>query len=242
MAQSGKQTLDSLISERIINLELKKKGFEITDTDVEAKLQEMIANYGGQEQFDQALASYGYTINDIKKNISMNMSATKLVGTDITIKEEDIKSYFESNKASFDVKEQVNASHILVASEEIAKEVKAKLSAGGDFAALAKEYSTDESNKDNGGALGFFSRGDMVPEFENAAFSLKVGDISEPVKTQYGYHVIKVVEKKEAKAANYEENKEQIKEVLVEEQLPTVFDTWMQGKYSEYKIENLLEK
>lgn len=242
VAQGGAEALDSLISNKIIDLELKKKGFEVTDADVDAELQKMIAQYGGQESFDQALASYGYTNSDIKKNIKMNLSATKLVGTDVVVTEEDMKAYFDQNKASLDVPEQVKANHILVADEAKAKEVKAKLSAGGDFAALAKEYSTDESNKGQGGDLGFFSRGDMVPEFENAAFSLKVGDISEPVKTEYGYHIIKVAEKKEAKSAIYEDSKAQIKDMLMAEKLPTVFDTWMQAKLSEYKIENSLTK
>ena len=242
VAQSGKEALDSLISNKIIDLELKKKGLAVAQADVDAELQSMIVEYGGQESFNQALASYGYTENDIKKNIKMNLSATKLVGADVVVTDEEMKTYFNENKASFDAPEQVNASHILVADEQTAKDVKAKLTAGGDFAALAKEYSTDESNKDNGGNLGFFSRGDMVAEFENAAFSSKIGDISEPVKTEFGYHIIKVIEKKEAKAATYEDSKAKIKDILMAEKLPTAFDTWMQAKLSEYKIENLLVK
>jgi foldase protein PrsA len=242
VAQSGAEVLDSLISDKIIDIELKKKGFEVADKDVDSELQKMIQQYGGQESFNQALASYGYTENDIKKNIKMNLSATKLVGADVVITDADTKAYFEENKTSFDTPEQVKASHILVADEEKAKEVKAKLSAGGDFAALAKEYSTDESNKDQGGDLGFFGKGAMVPEFENAAFTLKIGDISEPVKTEFGYHIIKVAEKKEAKPATYEETKAQINEILMAEKLPAAFDTWMQARYSEYKIENLLVK
>lgn len=242
VAQGGTEALDSLISNKIIDLELKKKGLEVTDANVEAELQKMIAQYGGQASFDQALASYGYTESDIRKNIKMNLSATKLVGDDVTVTEEEMKAYFDENKASLDVPEQVKASHILVADEAKAKEVKAKLAAGGDFAALAKEYSTDESNKEQGGELGFFSKGDMVPEFENVAFSLKAGDISEPVKTEFGYHIIKVSEKKEAKPATYDDSKAQIKDMVMAQKLPTAFDTWMQAKYSEYKIENLLVK
>jgi foldase protein PrsA len=241
-AQGGKEALDTLISDKVINLELKKKGLEVSETDIDAELQKMIAQYGGQETFNQAVASYGYTEDDIRKNIKMNLSATKLVGADVEITDADMKAYFDQNKATFDVPEQVKANHILVADEAIAKEVKAKLTAGGDFAALAKEYSTDESNKEQGGELGFFSRGDMVPEFENVAFSLKAGEISEPVKTQFGYHIIKVTEKKEAKAATYEESKAQINDILMAEKLPTVFDAWMQEKHTEYKIENLLDK
>ena len=242
VAQGGVTALDSLITDKIIDLELKKKGLEVSETDVDAELQAMIVEYGGEESFNQALASYGYTANDIKKNIKMNLSATKLVGADVVITDADMKAYFDENKISFDVPEQVKANHILVADEEKAKEVKAKLSAGGDFAALAKEYSTDASNKDLGGDLGFFSKGDMVAEFENVAFTLKVGDVSEPVKTEFGYHIIKVAEKKEAKTATYEDNKARIKDILMAEKLPAAFDTWMQERYSEYKIENSLVK
>lgn len=242
VAQGGAAALDSLISDKIIDLELKKKGLEVTEKDIDTELQAMIVEYGGEESFNQALASYGYTASDIKKNIKMNLSATKLVGADVVITDADLKTYFDENKVSFDVPEQVKASHILVADEAKAKEVKAKLSAGGDFAALAKEYSTDTSNKDLGGDLGFFSKGDMVAEFENVAFALKAGDISEPVKTEFGYHIIKVAEKKEAKIATYEDNKERIKDILMAEKLPAAFDTWMQERYSEYKIENSLVK
>lgn len=242
VVQGGAAALDSLISDKIIDLELKKKGLEVTEKDIDTELQAMIVEYGGEESFNQALASYGYTASDIKKNIKMNLSATKLVGADVVITDADLKTYFDENKVSFDVPEQVKASHILVADEAKAKEVKAKLSAGGDFAALAKEYSTDTSNKDLGGDLGFFSKGDMVAEFENVAFALKAGDISEPVKTEFGYHIIKVAEKKEAKIATYEDNKERIKDILMAEKLPAAFDTWMQERYSEYKIENSLVK
>lgn len=238
--QYGQDSLDQLISEKIIELELKKQNVTVSKEDTEKDLQEMIKQYGGQEQFDMLLANYGYSMEDFKKNIEMNLKLQKLLEPEITITEEDMKAYFNENKASFDVEEQVKASHILVDSEAKAKEVKDKLAEGGDFSALAKEYSTDTSNKDNGGELGFFTRGQMVPEFEDAAFSLEPGAISDPVKTEFGYHIIKVEEKKAAKSATYEENKEQVKDALFNQMLPTAYDTWMQEKYQEYEIENLL--
>lgn len=240
--QYGQQALDLLVSEKVIELELKKNNIVISDEDVQKQLTEIIDQYGGQEQFDMALANYGYTLENFKKDIESNLKVEKLLEPEITITEEEMKAYFDANKEIFDAKEQVKASHILVESEAKAQEVRSKLSAGGDFAELAKEYSIDTSNKEQGGNLGFFSRGDMVAEFENAAFTLEVGKISEPVKTEYGYHIIKVEEKREAKTAVYEETKDQIKEVLFNEKLPTAYDTWFQKKYEEYEIENLLQK
>lgn len=91
---------------------------------------------------------------------------------------------------------EVNASHILVPTEKQAIEIRSQLLRGASFEELAKKYSKCPSGASNGGNLGFFGRGMMVPEFEQAAFALKVGEISQPVKTQFGYHIIKVIDKK----------------------------------------------
>ena len=238
--QYGQEALDLLISEKVLELELEKQNIVVSEEDVQKESNEIIDQYGGQEEFDAALISYGYTLDNFKKDIESNLKMKKLLEPEITITEEEMKAYFDENKETFDVKEQVKASHILVDSEETAQEVRNKLLAAEDFAEMAKEYSTDTSNSELGGELGFFSRGDMVAEFENAAFALEIGKISEPIKTEYGYHIIKVEEKKAAKAATYEESKAEIKEILFNEKLPTAYDTWLQDKYEEYAIENLL--
>jgi len=238
--QYGQEALDLLISEKVLELELEKQNIVVSEEDVQKESNEIIDQYGGQEEFDAALISYGYTLDNFKKDIESNLKMKKLLEPEITITEEEMKAYFDENKETFDVKEQVKASHILVDSEETAQEVRNKLLVAEDFAEMAKEYSTDTSNSELGGELGFFSRGDMVAEFENAAFALEIGKISEPIKTEYGYHIIKVEEKKAAKAATYEESKAEIKEILFNEKLPTAYDTWLQDKYEEYAIENLL--
>jgi foldase protein PrsA len=122
--QYGQEALDLLISEKVIDLELKKRNIAITEEDVNKELQEIIQQYGGQEEFDKALVSYGYTADNFKKDIESNLKVEKLLEPEIKISEEDMKAYFDSNKDTFDVKEQVKASHILVDTEEKAQEVK----------------------------------------------------------------------------------------------------------------------
>lgn len=240
--QNGEQVLNALISEKIINIEAKKQNIEVSEKDIQDKIDKIVENYGGEEEFNQAIAYYGYTVENLKKDIGTNIKIKKLLEPKISISEEEMKNYFEENKETFNQKEEVRARHILVETEEAAKEVLEKLEAGGDFSELAKEYSLDESNKGKGGELGFFGRGQMVAEFEDTAFSLKVNEISEPVKTDYGYHIIEVEEKKEAKEANYEENKDTIKDMLIEEKIPTVYEEWYQGKLTENKVTNYLTK
>lgn len=238
--QYGQQALELLISEKIIELELNKQKITITDEDIQKEFQEIADQYGGQDKFEAALTAYGYTLESFKEDIESNLKVQKLLEPEITITEEEMKSYFDANKENFEQKEQVRARHILVDSEDKAQEVRNKLLSGGDFAELAKEYSIDTSNKEQGGDLGFFSKGAMVAEFENAAFTLEIGKISEPIKTQFGYHIIKVDEKKAAKEAVFEDSKARIIKILFNEKLPAAYDAWFQEKYEEYEIENLL--
>lgn len=238
--ENGSAVLNSLIANKIVELEAKKQNITVSEEDVQKEVDKLAEQYGSEEAFTQFLEMYGYSLDEIKENIKMNLNVKKLLEPTIKIEESEIKSYFDENKASFDTPEQVKASHILVDTEEKAKEVKQKLQDGEDFVELAKTYSTDTSNNQQGGELGYFSKGQMTPEFEEAAFSLKVGEISDPVKTEFGYHIIKVEDKKEAKEATYEESKDEVKNILLEEKLSTAFGTWIQEKFSEYKIETLI--
>ncbi|MBU5439425.1 peptidylprolyl isomerase [Tissierella sp. MSJ-40] len=238
--QNGEQLLNSLISEKIINIEAEKQKIEVSEEDIQKEIDKIAGNYGGEEAFNQAIQYYGYTLEDIKNDLAMNIKIKKLLEPSISISEEEMKNYFEINKETFNQEEEVKARHILVETEKKAKEVIEKLNAGGDFSELAKEYSMDEATKELGGELGFFGRGKMVAEFEESAFALKLNEISEPVKTKYGYHIIEVEEKKEAKEANYEEIKDMIKEILLEEKIPTEYEKWYQEKLNENKVTNYL--
>ncbi|WP_121609495.1 peptidylprolyl isomerase [Mesobacillus foraminis] len=239
--QYGASSLSALIDNKIIEQEADKKDITITDKEITEELQTYIDSYGGEEAFQSALEQSGLTENDVKSDVENYLKIEKLLEPEIKVTEEEMKTYFDENKESFNEQEQVEASHILLDEKKTAEEVAQKLADGQDFAELAKEYSTDASNAENGGELGYFSKGEMAAEFEEAAFSMAKGEISDLVKTEYGYHIIKVTDKKAAKEAVYEDHKEDIKEILFDQKLQSEYATWLQEKKDEAEIENTLE-
>ncbi|WP_421383779.1 foldase protein PrsA [Bacillus salacetis] len=238
--QYGEAALNTLIADKIVELESEEQKIKVKDNEIEEELKKLQESYGDEEAFNQALTSSGSSLDSVKDNIKSYLLTQKLLQERVKVTDDQIKEYFEANKDSFAQQEQVEASHILVEDEETAKEVKEKLADGDDFAELAKEYSTDTSNAEAGGELGFFAKGEMVPEFEEKAFSMGVDEISDPVKTEFGYHIIKVTDKKEAQEAVFEDHKEEIKEILFDQVLQTEYPVWLEEQKEEYKIENLL--
>ncbi len=238
----GPATLDTLISDKIVELEAEKQNIKVTEDEIQKELDVLYAQYGGEEALKEQLEASGSSIDVVKHDVVSYLETRKLIEPTIKITDEEISAYFEENKDSFAQEEQVEASHILVEDKATADEVLKKLKDDGDFAKLAQEYSTDTGTADNGGSLGYFGKGQMVAEFEDVAFKLKVDEISDPVKTEYGYHIIKVTGKKEAKEANLADNKETIKETLLTEKLQTEYGTWLEEKKKEYKITNKLGK
>ncbi|NYE09205.1 foldase protein PrsA [Bacillus niacini] len=239
--QYGAATVEQLIADKIVASEAKKEKVTITDKELNEEVDKLKESYGGEEVFNQMLESNNTTVDALKDDLKNYLTIRKLLEPQIKITDEELQTYFDENKDSFGEAEQVKASHILVADEATANEIKQKLADGADFAELAKEYSTDEGTKENGGELGFFAKGTMVTEFDDVAFTLPVNEISDPVKTDYGYHIIKVEEKKEAKEANFDDSKKEIKETLIQQKMETEYSTWLEEKKKDYDIENSLE-
>lgn len=234
--QSGQQAIDTLVSEKIIELEAKKNNVSVEAAEIDEEIATYEEMYGGKEALESALASSGFDMDYLRGNIETNLMIKKILEPTIEISDDEISEYFTANKASFDQQEQVSARHILVETVEVANEVLGKLNAGDDFAALAKEYSVDTSNKDNGGDLGFFGRGQMVPAFEDAAFGAEIGKVVGPVETDFGFHLLIVDEKKEAVEATLDSKKEEVRDVLLDQKIQSQVTTWLDEKYKEYDI------
>lgn len=239
--QNGEAALNALIAEKIMLAEVKAKEIVVSDEEIQENIDEMTEYYGGEEEMNNALTQYNLSIDDMKENITTNLQLQKVLEPYVEISDEEIQDYFTANKEYLDQAEQVKASHILVETKEVADEVKEKLNGGADFAELAKEYSTDTSSQ-SGGSLGYFGKGQMVPEFEETAFSMKVDEISEPVQSQFGYHIIKVEDHKEAKEATLDEVKEDIKKTIFQDKMGDAYNTWYTEMLKQYEITNNLIK
>jgi parvulin-like peptidyl-prolyl isomerase len=235
--QMRPQVVESLVMEKLLGDQINKAGIVITDSDVNNKLTEIIADQPGMtlESFKAMLAAQGQSFDEIKDRVKKTLGYEKLMGP-VEVNDADAKAYYEANKEDFNKPEEVKASHILVkvaptpesatpeqkAAAEAAKTAaKTKIDGllkqvkeGADFATLAKENSDDPGLKVMGGDLGFFEKGAMVKEFADAAFATKVGQVSDVVETQYGYHIIKVTDHKTAGLTSFDIAKADIVKML----------------------------
>jgi len=204
---SGATALEQLIEENVL-----RNNYSVTDKEIEAELKTVKKQFSTDEEFKSALESSGIKNEEaLKKQIELSLIQQKAVTAGVDKSEKKLKAYYEKHKEDF---ETAKASHILVQDEKAANEIKKKLDDGGDFSKLAKEYSIDTATASKGGDLGEFKRGDMVTEFSDAAFSIKLNTISDVIKTDYGYHIIKVTERKQK---TYEQAKDQVEKAYLSE-------------------------
>jgi foldase protein PrsA len=216
-SSAARATLTQMVQQQLIDQYATDKKIDIPQSAIDKEESDIKAKMP-PGQFEQILKQQGLTEADVQQILRQRLIMEKAVAPSVKISDADVRSYFDKNHTLFDKPAQVRARHILVADEATAKSVLQQLKSGGDFAALAKKYSTDKSSSDKGGELGFFGKGQMVPQFQDAAFGASVGQIVGPVKSPFGYHIIQVEEKKPATTATYASVKDQIRTQLTQQQ------------------------
>lgn len=241
-AQGGSDALEQLIARKLIAQEAERAGISVTEEELDQEVDSIVAEsfQGSREEFLNVLEFYGITEQSFRDDARLNLLVRKLALSKIETTEEDLIGFFEANINLFEGLETVEARHILVETEDEAGEILAQLRDGEDFAALAEAHSLDQSNKDNAGYLGTFGRGEMVSEFEEAAFNMEIGDISEPVQTTFGFHIIELLDRTEKVEVAYDDVSDEVEEALIEQRVPQVINELVQELYEAAEIEYLL--
>lgn len=247
-----KQVLEQLIGRELLYQTSQKKGFKVDEAAVNEQLTALKKRFPSEAEFNNALSEMNQSEAAIKSQLERNMAIKEFVDKEfvqkITISDKESKAYYESNQNLFKQSEQVQASHILInidpqadASQKAEarkklEKIRKRLQKGEDFAALAKEFSQCPSNA-KGGDLGYFGRGQMVPPFEQAAFALKPGTISDIVETKFGYHLIKVIDKKSESTIPYKDVKEKLEQRLKQEKIQKEITLYVEQLKEKAKVE-----
>ena len=224
-----KQATENLINQSLLLGEAEKQGIQPEQQAVDARYAEVSGRFSSPEEFQSAMASMGLSKDAFEDEIKQDLKIESLLDGQMKevkkVTEEDVSAFYRDHPESFQASEQVRASHILMRVEATAPAedrsqkrlelagLKGQIEKGADFAELAGEHS-DCPSKERGGDLGYFEKGKMVKPFEDAAFAMKVGDVSEVVETQFGYHLIKVTDHQDPRTAPFEEVKGQIENLL----------------------------
>jgi peptidyl-prolyl cis-trans isomerase C len=216
-----------MVEDELVNQEAKAKKITVSATDLNKEFEDYKKMFKDEKRFQRYLKTANLTVNQVKENLTKSITLKLLMKSlgVAQVSAADIKTYYEKHKSKYKVKEQVRASHILLKVKKDAKpeeiesvrkkadDLANQAKSGGDFAKLAQTHSEGPTKK-RGGDLNFFTRGRMVKEFDATAFSLKVGEVSKPVKTRFGWHVIKVTDRTKAHLRKLDEVKDNIQRML----------------------------
>jgi len=244
-AQALKRTLDTLIDEKLVDNELKELKVTIGDKEVDAAIEEVKKSYNlNDDQLQQAVGREGFTIAEYRETMRKQIGRYKLISEkvrkNVKVSDADVKTEYERMTRAEGEDYEVHIRHILIAvprtaAQAAVEQARRKAEAvaaearqpGIDFAELAKKRSEGSSSSD-GGDLGFFKRGTMVPEFERVAFSLKTGEVSDPVRTQFGWHVLKLEEIRKLGMKPLDEVRPEIEERLRRQQAERLTSQYME--------------
>jgi peptidyl-prolyl cis-trans isomerase C len=247
--------LDDMITVKLLVQESKSRKIAVTDAELDARMASIRQGFPTEEAFKSALAAQHVTLDQVRTDERQKMTINRLLETEIgpkaKVSNEEMEKVYKERPEMFQAPAQVRASHILIkVPDDATADVKAQAlqkatkilkdaRGGKDFAALAKEFSQDGSAA-QGGDLGFFGPGQMVPQFSDAAFKLKPGSISDIVETQFGYHIIKVTEKKPARTVSLDEVRPQLEQKMMQEKGQREVLNFVQALRMKSKIEVLI--
>jgi peptidyl-prolyl cis-trans isomerase C len=250
-----KEILDNMIKLELLFQESQNNGIKVEKEAVDSQMKLLKQKFSNDTEFKNFLSELNLSENALKLKIKKGIAIQKLIETQIAqkikISDEESKVYYDTHQNLFKQPEQIKASHILIKVEPGADEMKKseakqkikniqqKLNKGEDFATLAKEFSEGPSKK-NGGDLSYFQRGQMVKPFEDVAFALKTEEVSDIVETQFGYHIIKVIDKKPEKTVAYENVKKDLAQHLKQEKTNQEVKIYIQKLREKSKIEKFL--
>ena len=246
--------LEELISQELLAQEGTKLGIKVDEALVNDRIKLLKSKFPSEEEFKSVLSRSNLSEPELKSQMERGLLIHEVLSREViqkvTIAPQESKEYYDTHPDDFKQQEQVRASHILIKLDPKAEpdvkakarweieEVRKKLAKGGDFAALAKEFSECPS-KTQGGDLGFFERGHMAKPFEDAAFSMKPGQTSGIVETEFGYHLIRVTEKKPAGMLPYEDIKGELEQHLKDAKTRMELGRYVEGLRAGAKVERL---
>lgn len=238
--------LDNLVNQKLVEQAAKDKKITITDAEIEKQIEQLKSGFKDDEQFQSALKSANMTLDALRQQIRDQLLTQKLIESlakDTKISEDEMKSYFDKNKEQFAQAAAKRASHILFKPEDkkTGQTVLSQVKDGGNFAALAKKYSVDTATAENGGDLGWPTT-PYVPEFETALGKLKKGQTSDLVQTPYGWHIIRVTDTRSASQKKYDDVKEQIEQILVQQRRADAYQKFLDELRKKADIEILVEE
>jgi foldase protein PrsA len=234
------KALAYLVQESELEQKGKDIGVQVSDADVDKQIAQIKQQYfgGDEKKFEQQLKAQGFTLPLLKIYQRGNLLSNKLykkVTSTVNVTDADIQKYYSDNKAQYQTPASRDVRHILVSSKKQADDLEHQLKSGGSFAALAKKYSKDTLSAVKGGKL-TIEKGKTVPEFDKEAFSLKTNEISPPVHTQYGWHIIQALSAvKAAKTQPLKDVKPQIRQNLLQTKKTDAFQKWLDGVKKDFE-------
>ncbi|MBN2407256.1 MAG: peptidylprolyl isomerase [Elusimicrobia bacterium] len=248
--------LEQMIDEKLLLQKAEKDGIHVTNAEIDQGIDEIRGRFASEVEFQNEISKQGLTGEGFRENVEKQLKVIKLINQNVKAKiepptEDEVRKYYDENEAEMMSPEQIRAKHILVRTSEETSQEEAKKKIDKiyeevkkdpeKFSSFAEKYSEGPSAS-LGGDLGYFARGDMVKEFEDVAFGMEVGELSKPVKTRFGYHIIKLVGKKSSEKRTYAEVKDRLRNLLYQMQMEKAYEEFLRNLRDEAKISKTLDQ